>query len=50
MAQNPGRTDYEKALWFHDWLTVNTYYDSTTTYHGADYLLLNGWGVCQSYG
>ena len=49
VAQCTGTTDYEKALWLHDWLMTNTYYDATLTYHGADYLLLNGWGVCQSY-
>lgn len=41
--------DYGKALWAHEWITLNTYYDSTLCWHGADYLLFEGYGVCQSY-
>ena len=48
-AQCPEGSDYETALWLHDWLATNTYYDSTLTYHGPDYLLFEGYGVCQSY-
>ena len=44
--------NYSKALWLHDWLTDNAYYD--TTYSAADTheaagVLLHGTGVCDSY-
>lgn len=42
-------TDYEKALWFHDWLTENAYYDLTFSYYSADGVLIRGCGVCDSY-
>jgi len=42
-------TDYEKALWFHDWLTDNAYYDQTYSYYSADGVLVRGTGVCDSY-
>jgi len=42
-------SEYEKALWLHDWLTANADYDFTYTYYGADGVLLWGTGVCQSY-
>ena len=41
--------DYGKALWVHEYLTQNTYYDIGTAWHGADYLLFEGYGTCQSY-
>lgn len=42
-------TDYDKTLWFHDWLTHNANYDYTYTEYYADGVLLKGTGVCQSY-
>ena len=42
-------TDYEKALWFHDWLIHNAYYDLTYSYYSADSILLRGTGVCDGY-
>ena len=42
-------TDFEKALWFHDWLINNAYYDETYTYYSADSILLRGTGVCDGY-
>ena len=42
-------TDYDKALWLHDWLTNNAHYDLTYSYYGADGVLLLGTGVCDSY-
>lgn len=42
-------TDYEKALWFHDWLTENAYYDLSFSYYSADGVLIRGCGVCDSY-
>ena len=45
----PEGDDYERALWLHDYLADNTYYDSSYTYYGAEGVLLCGYGVCQSY-
>ena len=45
-----GKTgDVEIAMWLHDWLTHNANYDYTYTYYGADGVLSQGTGVCQSY-
>ena len=49
VAQCPEGDDYERALWLHDWLATNSYYDDTLAYHGADGVLCRGYGVCQSY-
>jgi len=43
------RTDFEKALWFHDWLIYNACYDESLTYYSADSILLRGTGVCDGY-
>ncbi len=42
-------TDYEIALWMHDWLTHNANYDYTYSHYSADGVLLGGTGVCDSY-
>ena len=42
-------TDYEKALWFHDWLTEHAVYDNALSVYGPDGVLLRGYGVCDSY-
>lgn len=42
-------TQYEIALWMHNWLIYNANYDYTYTEYGADGVLLKGTGVCQSY-
>lgn len=42
-------SDYEKALWFHDWLINNARYDSSLSYYSSDGVLLRGTGVCDSY-
>lgn len=42
-------SDYEIALWMHDWLTHNANYDYTYTEYYPDGVLLKGTGVCQSY-
>ncbi len=47
--QSGASTDYEKAVWLHDWLTGHAYYDLTYTEHGPDGVLLKGYGVCESY-
>lgn len=43
------KSDYEKALWLHDWLTDNAIYDSSLTYYSSDAVLVRGTGVCDSY-
>lgn len=42
-------TDFDKALWLHDWITRNAYYDGTYTHRGVDGVLMRGTGVCDSY-
>lgn len=42
-------TQYEKAVWLHDWLINNAEYDYTYTNSEADGVLLKGTGVCDSY-
>ena len=43
------KSDYEKALWLHDYLTMNARYDYTYSYYSADGVLARGTGVCDSY-
>lgn len=43
------RTDFDKALWMHDWLVNNASYDRTNCYYSADGVLVRGVGVCDSY-
>ncbi len=43
------KTDYETALWLHDWLIHNADYDDPQTIYGPDGVLLGGKGVCDSY-
>ena len=42
-------SDYDKALWLHDWLTHNADYDESMTVHEAAGVMLHGSGVCESY-
>ena len=42
-------TDYEIALWLHDYLIYHAYYDLNLIEHGPDGVLLKGYGVCDSY-
>ncbi len=42
-------TDYEIALWFHDWLIDNADYDYSYSHYHADGVLFAGTGVCDSY-
>ena len=42
-------TEYDAALWLHDWLTHNAYYDEPMTIHTPEGVLLQGTGVCESY-
>lgn len=42
-------TEYDSALWLHDWLTHNAFYDEPMTIHTPEGVLLQGTGVCESY-
>ena len=42
-------TDFDKAVWLHDWITTHMYYDYTRTHRGVDGALIRGMGVCDSY-
>lgn len=42
-------SQYEKALYLHDWLTHNADYDEPMTIHTPEGVLLRGEGVCESY-
>ncbi len=49
VAACPGGGDYETALWLHDYLTSHAYYDGTYSRYTADGVLIDGFGVCDSY-
>ncbi len=42
-------TDYEKALWLHDWIIHNMEYDDSLTYCSAEGALARGLGTCEAY-
>lgn len=42
-------TDYEKALFVHDWLISNAAYDHSLEYDGESGVLLRGKGTCESF-
>lgn len=42
-------TDFEKALWLHDWVIDNCDYDNSLVYCGAEGALARGTGTCESY-
>ncbi len=42
-------TDYEKALYFHDWIIDHAVYDKSGLYMGAEGVLIRGKGTCESY-
>ncbi len=43
------KDDFEKAVWFHDWLINNADYDESMEEHYPKGVLLDGSGVCESY-
>ncbi|MDD6057985.1 MAG: transglutaminase domain-containing protein, partial [Clostridiales bacterium] len=43
------QTDYEKALWLHDWIIDNADYDFSYSYCSAEGVLARGVGTCESY-
>lgn len=42
-------TEYEKALWLHDWIVGNCEYDNSLTNAGTAGLLATGSGTCAAY-
>lgn len=42
-------TDYEKALWLHDWLLKQLEYDNSLKWSSAESALTRGLGTCQAY-
>lgn len=42
-------TDYDKALFFHDWILKHAEYDYSYKYMGEDGVLARGVGTCESY-
>ena len=48
-GEQAASSDYDKALWLHDWLIFNADYDESLKMHAARGVLLDGTGVCESY-
>ncbi len=47
---NAGQTsDFDKALWLHDWLLNRCKYDNSYLYCGPEGVLCRGIGTCESY-
>lgn len=42
-------TEFEKALWLHDWIIDHAEYDNTYSYCSAEGVLARGTGTCESY-
>lgn len=42
-------TDYEKAVWLHDWLIEQLEYDTSLKWSSAESALTRGVGTCQAY-
>ena len=42
-------TDFEKAVWFNDWLVANCRYDSSYSYCAPEGALARGLGTCEAY-
>ena len=42
-------SDFDRALWLHDWITANAHYSQDTHYYSEDGVLIRGDGVCDSY-
>ncbi|MCI8551163.1 MAG: hypothetical protein HFI68_11360 [Lachnospiraceae bacterium] len=42
-------TDYEKALWLHDWIVTHMEYDNSLKYCSAEGALTRGEGTCDAY-
>lgn len=48
-AENPKKGEYERALWFYDWVLDHCTYDHDFHYYDAASLFLRGTGVCNTY-
>lgn len=49
-CRDAGKTsDYDKALWLHDWILDHIVYDNSLVYCGAEGALARGTGTCESY-
>lgn len=46
---NVGKSDYERALWLHDWLVGHCEYDYGYHYANAEGALIRGKGTCEAY-
>ncbi len=42
-------TDYEKAIWLHDWLIGHADYDALYSRYTTEGVIMHGCGVCDSY-
>jgi len=42
-------TDFEKAVWLHDWILENADYDYSYSYSSAEGVLARGKGTCEAY-
>jgi len=49
MAACPGGSEYDQALFYHDWIIDNADYDHNYEYAGPSGVLCRGLGTCQSY-
>ena len=49
ITECPADGEFETVLWLHDYLTHHAYYDLELTRYGADGVLMEGRGVCDSY-
>ena len=49
VAECPVSGEYEVALWLHDYLINNAYYDPDYTRYGPEGVAIVGYGVCDSY-
>ena len=48
-CKNECATDFEKALWLHDWILDKGDYDYSYSYCSAEGVLARGEGTCESY-
>ena len=48
-CRNECATDFEKALWLHDWILDKGDYDYSYSYCSAEGILARGKGTCESY-
>ena len=48
-CQQECSTDFDKALWMHDWILDNAVYDESFSYCSAEGVLARGEGTCESY-